>query len=452
MEHPAGSGAPPAVDTPPTNVENLATTDNPLTARVATTSRGSVNSLPGKLPSLDETGKWATPRHEVPDISEAASPMPRPTSFTEAMQMGGLMRAPKTIQVGGTQRNLKGEDRFATRRVVIGEETLEFGVVADGHGGSAAAALCHARCIDYIVEEAKGDASSESLRRAGRAAFERLHAEVRGTGRTDGTTLTVCIINMARGELTTVNVGDSAAILVHHQEAKGDSSFRKQHTQRLTGEHRLQDSERERTRVTQLGGIVARVRNPVTGEPGGPLRAFPGGLAIARGIGDSDAGQLVSCRPATSTVPLSPQSGWDVVLASDGVWDGLLTSAVIKLVRNSAVAPPAKTADLIVDGAVAKRHAFDNSGFKVPRDDTTCIIMRQRGAGDAEGGGGCLVRNCEQMDLSLSVVEPTILGDYVNDDEASEGLTVAASLPVSVLQAAGVDQRGKDMLTSPRVV
>ena len=81
-------------------------------------------------------------------------------------------------------------------------------------------------------------------------------------------------------------------------------------------------------------------RHPVTKEPGGPLRIFPSGLAVARGIGDADAAQFVSPVPATSTVALARDAGWDCVLASDGVWDGLSHHNVVKLCRGAQSSPP----------------------------------------------------------------------------------------------------------------
>lgn len=320
-----------------------------------------------------------------------------------------------------------------------------------------------------------------------------MHAEIRATGSTHGSTLTVVMVNRTKSELTTLSLGDSSALLIYHQ-ASASPPFEHVHppswhvhpasrhlhfsgelpperapqhhlcfghrnpapplcpppphwphshplttcppnpcppksmhptqagvadTQRLTAEHRLQDSARERARVASLGGVVARIRHPVTGEPGGPLRCFPGGLAIARGIGDADAGDLVSPIPATSTVALSASNGWDVVIASDGVWDSLPPRDVVKLCRLSKAAPPAKTAALVVDAAISKRHTFDNSGLKQPRDDTTAVVIRSRGLMEETRGGGCQVgERCDRskFDLSLIAVDPVVLDDHVRDE------------------------------------
>ena len=262
------------------------------------------------------------------------------------------------------------------------------------------------------IESTQGVATAQALRRAGREALARLHEEIRATGHTHGSTLTVAMVNRTKSELTTLSLGDSSALLLHHQPGVAD-------TQRLTAEHRLQDSARERARVAALGGVVARIRHPVTGEPGGPLRCFPGGLAIARGLGDADAGDLVSAIPATSTVSLSASAGWDVVIASDGVWDSLPPHDVVKLCRLSKGVPPAKTAALVVDAAVSKRHAFDNSGAKQPRDDTTAVVIRSRGLAEESRGGGCQVgERCDRskFDMSLIAADPVVLDDHVRDE------------------------------------
>ena len=333
---------------------------------------------------------------------------------------------PPPVPVGaGAMRDLKGEDRWKLRTESIGGESILFAVVADGHGGQAAAQRCADTVVPYILDAAAGDASGAALRRAGRAAFQRLHAEVRSTQANDGTTCTVCMTNPLRGELTTVHVGDSAAILVPHV-VKGTPARK---PTRLTAEHRLQESTREQARVVTMGGKVGRLQHPVTKEPAGPLRAFPGGVACARSIGDADVGSLISAVPASSTVPLRwlAHTGWDVVVASDGVWDALSPAAIVRLCRHAPRAPAQNLAELITEQAVSARHAFNNSGFMVPRDDTTCVVLRCAAVVDAHncdgvhpksGGGGCtLPSRCELPSL---VAEPIELDDsYIEDEDAA---------------------------------
>lgn len=70
------------------------------------------------------------------------------------------------------------------------------------------------------------------------------------------------------------------------------------------------------------------------GGPWGPMRAWPGGLAIARSIGDVDCGDYVSPRPDVRTIP-APASGF-VILGSDGIWDALSLASVGRAVKKSA--------------------------------------------------------------------------------------------------------------------
>ena len=71
----------------------------------------------------------------------------------------------------------------------------------------------------------------------------------------------------------------------------------------LSTTHRLDDSEVERKRVELAGREVAQ--STVEGMQVGPLRVWPGGLAMARTLGDSDAGDAVSPVPDVWQVRLA---------------------------------------------------------------------------------------------------------------------------------------------------
>jgi len=79
--------------------------------------------------------------------------------------------------------------------------------------------------------------------------------------------------------------------------------------------------------------VLHRVRAP-DGQPYGPLRAWPGGLAIARCLGDADCLSIVSPQPATRTHPFSSQSSI-LIVASDGVWDMATTVTVSRHPRRA---------------------------------------------------------------------------------------------------------------------
>lgn len=92
-----------------------------------------------------------------------------------------------------------------------------------------------------------------------------------------GTTATVVAI--VGWEVFVANVGDSLAYLDTGSECI-----------RVSGNHRIDDSSSERNRIKCSGGSIARASVNSVGV--GPLRAWPGGLAMSRTIGDPSAGDV----------------------------------------------------------------------------------------------------------------------------------------------------------------
>ena len=119
------------------------------------------------------------------------------------------------------------------------------------------------------------------LPQALKLAFENLDEKFLRKDIHSGCTATVVIVNGRN--VTTAAVGDSLATL--------DVPNRKG-TSRLSNEHRLDCSDGERKRIVESGGEV----RPTEFEDGpngerrgvGPLRVWPGGLAVSRSIGDRD--------------------------------------------------------------------------------------------------------------------------------------------------------------------
>ena len=89
----------------------------------------------------------------------------------------------------------------------------------------------------------------------------------------------------------------------------------------LSESDRLDDNADERMRALAAGARIGRAVSS-EGAPIGPLRAWPGGVACTRSIGDSDCGSYIDPTPHVVTRPF-PAHGGAVVLASDGVWDAL---------------------------------------------------------------------------------------------------------------------------------
>lgn len=74
----------------------------------------------------------------------------------------------------------------------------------------------------------------------------------------------------------------------------------------LTTSHRLDDSLAEQKRVQEAGSEVSQ--SAIDGKPVGPLRVWPGGLAMARTIGDLEAGEAVTAEPDVWQVEPCPCS------------------------------------------------------------------------------------------------------------------------------------------------
>jgi len=251
-------------------------------------------------------------------------------------------------------------------RVVIGGDIVLCAIVVDGHGGYEAAAhvvehLIEFLLIEFLCDESQGDASGSALSEVLKRTFRRLHEQVCADLRhTAGAAVTVCLINETRGELTTAHVGDAAAMLVLSPTA-GRRAADQRAMVPLTDEHRLNDSEDERARVKEQGGQLGRATSQ--NQAAGPIRAYPGGVACARAIGDRDCGPWLSPVPNIKTMPLLEAHSL-VVIASDGVWDALPPQKVVKeALRSNNVFEAAHN-------IVAK--ALKARGL---RDDITCVCI-----------------------------------------------------------------------------
>lgn len=246
---------------------------------------------------------------------------------------------------GSTNKAHKGEDRVA----FLEAGDMLYLMVADGHGGPHVAE----RASTHLLGEIASEATDETLQSVLRASFLRLHEETQNPQyATAGATLTVVAVNRRTWHLTHANVGDSSAYLVLPTDGVLPAS----------ADHRLETCPEERDRVEQAGGKIGRAIHPVSKGPTGPMRAWPGGLAMGRSIGDADCGAWVSCEPSIGDLNIPPDGGW-VVLASDGVWDAIGPEAVAKVLRQGH--PPGVAAERVAAAAIKARGL---------RDDTSCIV------------------------------------------------------------------------------
>ncbi|XP_072967283.1 probable protein phosphatase 2C 3 [Typha angustifolia] len=262
------------------------------------------------------------------------------------------------VRYGCAAQSKKGEDYFLMKTDCLrvpGNPSSSFSVfsVLDGHNGNAAAIYTRDNLLNHVLSAIpRGlgrDEWLQALPRALVAGFVKTDKEFQSKGLTSGTTVTFVIID--GWTITVASVGDSRCIL----DAQGGV------VSLLTVDHRLEENEEERERVTASGGEVGRL-NIVGGAEIGPLRCWPGGLCLSRSIGDMDVGEFIVPVPYVKQVKLS-NAGGRLIIASDGIWDALSNEEAAKSCRGL---PAELAARQVVKEALRTR------GLK---DDTTCIVV-----------------------------------------------------------------------------
>jgi len=220
------------------------------------------------------------------------------------------------------------------------------------------AQACARLMLRFVMEEAVCRPPVEDaylmdlLAAACEAAFLRCHDAIRELPNCPGSTATVLIVDTKLRQVLTANVGDSAVLVVDENKAAFAST-----------DHRLQTNLEEQDRVLQGGGKLAYARHEKSHVPAGPLRMWPGGLAIARSLGDADCGDAVLPQPSINVVEVR-RRGAMLVVCSDGVWDALNMQDVAAIARRSS------SVDL-----VARRVVRDAVQARGLRDDMTAVVM-----------------------------------------------------------------------------
>ena len=183
-----------------------------------------------------------------------------------------------------------------------------------------------------------------------------------------GATLTIALLT---GRLLTVaNVGDSLAYI--HD---GERFFP------ITKSHRLDDNPHEQQRLRRAGVTIAPLCSTMNGPAQrdtmgyGPLRVWPGGLAVSRSIGDADVSKHVWSLPHLHQM-LLPTPGARLILASDGLWDCLSIKTVKKMVKKKSIYKCA--------GELAERVGRAHSGQL--SDDVTIVVVDVLKAEEGESG------------------------------------------------------------------
>lgn len=262
------------------------------------------------------------------------------------------------IRFGEFTQAKKGEDFTMVRNDcyrVEGDMSTAYAVfgVLDGHNGASAAIFAKDNLLQDVLSALPATLNRDEwlsvLPRALVAGFVKTDKDFQEKGQTSGTTVTFVVVD--RWTVTVASVGDSRCIL---DPQGGEIST-------LTVDHRLEDNEEERDRVSKSGGEVGRL-SIAGGAEIGPLRCWPGGLCLSRSIGDLDVGEFIVPIPHVKQIKLS-KAGGRLIIASDGVWDALSND-------KAAVCCRGLSADLAARQVV--KEALRLRGL---RDDTTCLVV-----------------------------------------------------------------------------
>lgn len=250
------------------------------------------------------------------------------------------------IVFGFEQFSVKGEDFACAFESVDGNNNTIYGsVVADGHGGDKVAKMAKTEIPKLFDCAIKMMDVVSSLKHIFQALQEKCITE------NSGCALTVCIIFDNASKVACANVGDVNAYLYQHGHSTGIL---------LSTSHNFMDSPTERERVNSLGVELTEATNHSI--PSGVLRAWPGGLAMGRSIGDSDCGSYVLSEPSISVTKI--RSLRSVVICTDGVWNNLDSRQIQKRLEYNE-GKPNLTAKSISGKAFSKNQS----------DDVTCFIM-----------------------------------------------------------------------------
>lgn len=207
------------------------------------------------------------------------------------------------------------EDNFAMKDSLFdgqekeGEPHLGYFAIFDGHGGKSASEWAsknlHAVIADAVRASQTHEVDGALMEQCFTAADQKMIAS--GV-EYPGCTATVCLIDKARSAVHVANVGDSHAYLITRDAAP----------ERLTTEHRCANPD-EKARIEGLGGFVN----------GGKVNGL---LEVTRSLGDGAMKAFLTAAPAYRRAAFDPAVDTFVIIACDGLWDGITPEDVKKTI------------------------------------------------------------------------------------------------------------------------
>ena len=181
---------------------------------------------------------------------------------------------------------------------------------------------------------------------------------------TGGTTVTSASIQRGldtkEGDATfyivCASCGDSGALLLPHpnEHDPDDLEVNLRAHKRLTREHNA-DDPLEAVRLVQSGCRLGRMQR-ADGSEIGPLRAYPGGFAVSRAVGDF-AVPGITCEPEVTRVKV-PKTGARLLVASDGVFAAISDGDISEIC--ATLSSSKECADKIIEKVLELRGRHDD--------------------------------------------------------------------------------------------
>ncbi|KNE57706.1 hypothetical protein, variant [Allomyces macrogynus ATCC 38327] len=351
----------------------------PTSASAPATSNGSRPSTPGKV---RKAGHARSKSADPPTTAGTRVDMRNYTAYVAARRAQGS----------------RPEQQDETFVVPVAPGILVAGVL-DGHGSDGGKASrfsrqvierdlpTHLRAVATLDEAAVRAALTRTFQDANARLFDEPGIDCY----LSGTTAVVAVLTQ---ELCVVaNVGDSRAMLaqVDAEGSADESGTVPLNTVPLTTDHNCENPT-ELARVQAAGARVDRVQTDCPTDPQGPLRIYKGtlpypGLVVTRSLGDAVARRLgVHADPEITVRRIDPAADRAIVLASDGVWDGLPEPGrVARLVGNAARGGPASAK--VADRACASVVSEALRGLDVLEIDdnvsAVCVLIAPLATGTA---------------------------------------------------------------------